>query len=69
MAEEAPPEEEETPLQKQSKWRDPDLVPDRYKGYEELLDGPTDPDFINPVGKFDPSILLVSRMGLLAFPA
>ncbi|OPJ85882.1 hypothetical protein AV530_007039 [Patagioenas fasciata monilis] len=26
------------------------VVPERYKGYEELLGGDTDPDFIEPVG-------------------
>ncbi|NWH50010.1 XRRA1 protein, partial [Fregata magnificens] len=26
------------------------VVPERYKGYEELLSGDTDPDFIEPVG-------------------
>ncbi|NXT17513.1 XRRA1 protein, partial [Syrrhaptes paradoxus] len=26
------------------------VVPERYKGYEELLGGDTDPDFIDPVG-------------------
>ncbi|NXQ91344.1 XRRA1 protein, partial [Nyctibius grandis] len=27
-----------------------EVVPERYKGYEELLGGDTDPDFIEPVG-------------------
>lgn len=27
------------------------VVPEQYKGYEELLGGDTDPDFIEPVGE------------------
>ncbi|KAM9203424.1 X-ray radiation resistance-associated protein 1 [Mergus octosetaceus] len=34
----------------QGKEETPWAVPERYKGYEELLGGDTDPDFIEPVG-------------------
>ena len=27
------------------------VVPERYRGYEELLGGDMDPDFIEPVGE------------------
>ncbi|XP_015708118.1 X-ray radiation resistance-associated protein 1 [Coturnix japonica] len=40
-------------LKKRSKQREEGsswAVPERYKGYEELLGGDTDPDFIEPVG-------------------
>ncbi|XP_019467713.1 X-ray radiation resistance-associated protein 1 isoform X2 [Meleagris gallopavo] len=40
-------------LEKRSKQREEGsswAVPERYKGYEELLGGDTDPDFIEPVG-------------------
>lgn len=41
-------------LEKRSKQREEGsswAVPERYKGYEELLGGDTDPDFIEPVGE------------------
>ncbi|KAM9388375.1 X-ray radiation resistance-associated protein 1 [Phaethornis superciliosus] len=34
----------------QSKEKSSQVLPGRYKGYEELLGGDTDPDFIEPVG-------------------
>ncbi|KAM6144684.1 X-ray radiation resistance-associated protein 1 [Phoenicopterus ruber ruber] len=40
-------------LEKRSEQREEgssQVVPERYKGYEELLGGDTDPDFIEPVG-------------------
>ncbi|OXB54636.1 hypothetical protein ASZ78_002390 [Callipepla squamata] len=43
----------EDSLKKRSKQREEGssrAVPERYKGYEELLGGDTDPDFIEPVG-------------------
>ncbi|XP_060091338.1 X-ray radiation resistance-associated protein 1 [Heteronotia binoei] len=41
---------EEMPPLPQEEASAPQPVPKRYKGYEELLDGPTDPDFIEPKG-------------------